>query len=82
MISVVENRTTVRQHCRDMFRMEGDSRDKRRTDDVNGRKIAGIQHARSQRPTCSHNPVEHRIGGATDMGGDHQCRPPQDCHKV
>ena len=31
---------------------------------------------------CMRSPVEHGVGGATDMGSGYQCRPPQDCVKI
>ena len=45
-------------------------------------KIAGLRRARSQQPTRSRNPSEHRMGGKKYMGGRDKCLPPQDCCKV
>ena len=50
--------------------MEGDSRDKRRTDSIDVRKISGLQRARVQQPTRRRNTSKHRIGGKKTWGAE------------
>ena len=60
----------------------GHSCDERRTDGGNGRQIAGLRSALTQKPTRGRNPGKHGVGGAANMGSVDQRRPPQDCLKV